>query len=152
MTLLHSTRKEDCKHSEWVSMPGDGGEGGAWCSGFEVVHTCLCPWGLRVCCLNFASRIDHVNIFLFDHILLIMSCSYFCSGFSMFHVSKLTHLPLPLPPLQQVSPCSFAMCCISKLTSQLLPISSLQWVSPHLWHATFPSSLTHSSLLPLPPL
>src|SRR5216684_718193 len=67
------------------------------------------------------------------------------SSFATYHVSELTNLLLPLPPLQQVSPC-FAMCHISKLTNPFLPLPPLQEVSPHLQCAMFLNSPTCSSL------
>src|SRR5260370_3634121 len=59
------------------------------------------------------------------------------SSFPTCHISELTNLLLPLPPLQQVSPL-FAMCHISELTNPLLPLSPLQQVSAH--QPTPPSS------------
>src|SRR5229473_3922247 len=63
-----------------------------------------------------------------------------------------THWPTPPSFLPPVSESLFVTCHISKLTNPLFPLPPLQEVRPHLWHATFPSSLTRSSLLPLPPL
>src|SRR5258708_10760728 len=99
------------------------------------------------------------------------------SLFAMFHVSKATssfppsssppasessfvcdvphfqtHWPTPPSFLPPVSESSFVTCHVSKLTNPLFPLPPLQEVHPHLWHATFPSSLTCSSLLPPPPL
>src|SRR5229473_2919247 len=66
-------------------------------------------------------------------------------SFVTCHVSKLTSLLLPLPPLQMVSP-RFATCHISELTNPFLPLSPLQKANPHFQHATFLSSPTHPSL------
>src|SRR5216684_8979449 len=60
-------------------------------------------------------------------------------SFVTCHVSKLTNLLLPLPPLQLVSP------CISRLTNPLLPLPPLQLVSPRVSRLTNP-------LFPLSPL
>src|SRR5216684_718192 len=69
------------------------------------------------------------------------------SSFAMCHVSELTNLLLPLPPLQLASPyLQCAMCHISKLTSPLLSLPPLQQVSSHLLGAAFPNSPTHTFL------
>src|SRR5229473_3201995 len=54
----------------------------------------------------------------------------------------------PTPPSSSppVGESSFVSCHVSKLTNLLLPLPPLQQMSPHLQCATFRSSLTHSSL------
>jgi hypothetical protein len=90
------------------------------------------------------------------------------SSFTMCHRSKLPNMVLPLPSLQSVYPCLlcfqahqptppsffppvgeflFMTCHISRFMNPLL-LPPLQLVSCRLWHATFPSSSTHSSLFP----
>src|SRR5216684_4049218 len=67
----------------------------------------------------------------------------------MFRVSKATSSLLPLPPLQQVSPRSFAMCRISKLTNLLLPPpSSSPLASESSFAMCHVSELTNPLLLP----
>ncbi len=56
------------------------------------------------------------------------------------------HQPASLSSSPPASESSFVTCHVSKLTNLLLPLPPLQFVSPHLWCAMFPSSLTCSSL------
>src|SRR5216684_417416 len=56
------------------------------------------------------------------------------------------HQPAPPSSSPPGSESSFVMCHVSKLTNPLFPLPPLQEVSPCLCHATFPSSLTCSSL------
>ncbi len=56
------------------------------------------------------------------------------------------HQPAPLIFSPSASESLFTMCHRSKLPNMLLPLPPLQLVSPCLWHVTFPSSSTCSSL------
>ena len=56
------------------------------------------------------------------------------------------HKPASSPPSPPVGESLFVTCYVSKLTNLLLCLPPLQQVSHCLWHATFPSSLTCSSL------
>src|SRR5260370_19138266 len=65
------------------------------------------------------------------------------SSFATCHVSQLSNVLLPLPPIQQVSP-HFATCNISNLTNPFLPLPPLQKLTPSFQLAIFLSSPTHS--------
>ena len=60
------------------------------------------------------------------------------------------HQPAPPSSSPPGSESLFVTCHVSQLTNLFLPVPPLQSVSPHLWCAIFPSSPTHSSLF-LPP-
>src|SRR5216684_187983 len=56
------------------------------------------------------------------------------------------HQPIPPSSSPPVGESSFVSCHVSKLTNLLLPLPPLQLVSPRLCRATFQSSPTRSSL------
>src|SRR5229473_3296240 len=57
------------------------------------------------------------------------------------------HQPTPSSSSPLAGESSFTMCCVSKLTSLVLPLPPLQQVSPCLQYVMFPSSPAHFSPL-----